>query len=157
MLALQALCLFDALGDDFLGQLDEFLKDDETYRGMGWKTSLPKAALEFARTLAADTWRRRQRYDDLLNHSVLDWRVERMAPVDRNVLRLGLHELLECPETPFQVVINEAIELARMFGETESPVFVNGVLDGIRRELAALDEQTGSHSEDQQESGDGTI
>jgi N utilization substance protein B len=65
--------------------------------------------------------------------------------VDRNILRLGMHELFEHPETPPQVVINEAIELARHFGDADSPAFVNGVLDAIRREYAeASDSQPGS-------------
>ena len=68
-----------------------------------------------------------------------------MTPVDRNVLRLGLYELLEHPETPPQVVINEAIELARRFGDADSPAFVNGVLDAIRRSVV---EPADTHEDD---------
>ena len=65
------------------------------------------------------------------------WRIERMAVVDRNVLRMALHELLADPETPPAVVLSEAIEVAKKFGGAESGAFVNGVLDAIRRKLEA--------------------
>jgi transcription antitermination protein NusB len=61
-----------------------------------------------------------------------NWRLPRMAAVDRNVLRLGAYELLHVPEMPSGVAINEAIELARRFGSEGSPAFVNGVLDRVR-------------------------
>jgi N utilization substance protein B len=61
-----------------------------------------------------------------------NWRLPRMAAVDRNVLRMGAYELLFTPDTPSSVVINEAIELARRFGSADSPSFVNGVLDRLR-------------------------
>ena len=57
--------------------------------------------------------------------------------MDRNLLRLGLYELINMPDTPAAVVVNEAIELAKLFSDTESPAFVNGILDAVRRELAA--------------------
>lgn len=60
-----------------------------------------------------------------------NWTVERMAAVDRNVLRLGAYELLFCPETPKAVAIDEAIEIARRYGSQDSPAFVNGVLDRL--------------------------
>ncbi|PYV21786.1 MAG: transcription antitermination factor NusB [Acidobacteria bacterium] len=65
------------------------------------------------------------------------WRLERMAAVDRNVIRLALYELLHHPETPPKVVINEALEMARRFSGEGSVEFVNGVLDGIRKTLPA--------------------
>lgn len=61
-----------------------------------------------------------------------NWRLARMAVVDRNVLRLGAYELLYTPETPRAVVLNEAIELARRYGSKDSPAFVNGVLDRLQ-------------------------
>jgi N utilization substance protein B len=67
------------------------------------------------------------------------WRLERMAAVDRNLLRLALYELLRYPETPPAVVINEALEIARRFSGTDSVEFINGVLDSIRKTLRAPD------------------
>jgi transcription antitermination factor NusB len=59
------------------------------------------------------------------------WEVSRMAVVDRNVLRLALYELIEQPDVPARVVIDEAIEIGREFGDAETPQFVNGVLDAV--------------------------
>jgi transcription antitermination protein NusB len=64
-----------------------------------------------------------------------NWRVERMAVLDRLVLRLGTYELLAEPDTPARVVINEAIELARRFSGEDAAAFVNGVLDAVRKHL----------------------
>jgi len=138
MLALQAVCLYDSLGESFADDLDTFLHDAVNYGDLGWKQPPEPELLSFARALATGAWEHRARCDELLATYVPGWSVSRMQPVDRNILRLGLYELLECPETPHQVVINEAVELARRFGGSESPAFVNGVLDGVRRELAAL-------------------
>ncbi len=71
--------------------------------------------------------------DRQLSAAAENWRLARMAPVDRNVLRLGSYELLYTPETPPRVVLDEAIELARRYGSLNSPAFVNGVLDRILR------------------------
>jgi N utilization substance protein B len=60
-----------------------------------------------------------------------NWRLERMAAVDRNILRLGAYELLFAPETPAKVVLDEAIELAKRYGSAESAAFVNGILDRL--------------------------
>lgn len=129
--------MFDALGDDFSSQLDAFLTDTANRADLGWRRTPQPTVLSFARALADGAWRARARYDELLERHVPHWSVGRMQPVDRNILRLGLHELLEHPDTPPQVILNEAVELAQLFGGNESPAFVNGVLDGIRRELPA--------------------
>jgi len=71
--------------------------------------------------------------DRQLSVAAENWRLPRMAAVDRNVLRLGLYELLFAPETPPKVALDEAIELARRYGAKDSPGFVNGVLDHLHR------------------------
>ena len=72
--------------------------------------------------------------DRTLTATAENWRLSRMLPADRNVLRLGAYELLHDPAgTPLEVVINEAVELARRFGAKDSPAFVNGILDKIGR------------------------
>jgi N utilization substance protein B len=71
--------------------------------------------------------------DKRLSEAADNWRLPRMATVDRNALRLGAFELLHQPETPPAVAFDEAIELARRFGTADSPGFVNGVLDRLRR------------------------
>ncbi len=73
--------------------------------------------------------------DGLIERHAEHWRMERMAAVDRNLLRAAVAELLAYPETPRAVVINEALEIARKFSSPESVHFVNGVLDSIGKEL----------------------
>jgi N utilization substance protein B len=75
--------------------------------------------------------------DARLTAAAENWRLPRMAAVDRNILRLGAYELLHMPETPASVALNEAIELARRFGSADSPGFVNGVLDKLRESAAS--------------------
>jgi transcription antitermination protein NusB len=71
--------------------------------------------------------------DRRLSETAENWRLVRMAVVDRNVLRLGAYELLHTPDTPPNVALDEAIELARRYGSADSPAFVNGVLDRLTR------------------------
>ena len=73
--------------------------------------------------------------DPLIEKHAEHWRMERMAAVDRNLLRVAVAELLSYPETPRAVVINEALEIARKFSSPESVHFVNGVLDSVGKEL----------------------
>jgi N utilization substance protein B len=73
--------------------------------------------------------------DEAIRSAATNWRLERIAAVDRNVLRLGTYELMKEHETPAPVILDEAVELAKRFGEAESHAFVNGVLDAIRRRV----------------------
>lgn len=83
-----------------------------------------------------------------------NWRLPRMATVDRNVLRLGSFELLFSQETPGAVAFDEAIELARRYGSADSAAFVNGVLDRLRREAAEGPEKPVDKASDDKESDD---
>ena len=76
------------------------------------------------------------RIDPLITQHATNWRIERMAVVDRVILRLGVYELLCTPDTPPAVVIDEAVELARTFSADQAVPFVNGVLDAVHRALA---------------------
>ncbi len=71
--------------------------------------------------------------DQCIEQSAENWRLPRMGFTDRNILRLGVYELLKCPEIPPAVIIDQAIILAKKFGSEESGKFVNGVLDRINR------------------------
>ena len=73
--------------------------------------------------------------DELLARCSRNWRLERMSWVDRNLLRLASYELSRRSDTPARVAINEAIEVAKRYGTTESPAFINGVLDRVLGEL----------------------
>jgi N utilization substance protein B len=90
---------------------------------------------EFANGLVRGTTARLEEIDRLIGACAQNWRVERMAVLDRAVLRLATYELLAEPGTPPKVVINEALELARAYSGEDAVAFVNGVLDGVRREL----------------------
>ena len=74
--------------------------------------------------------------DKRLAEASENWRLTRMATVDRNVLRLGGYEVLFAPDTPPNVAFDEAIELARRYGSADSSAFVNGVLDRVRATLS---------------------
>jgi transcription antitermination protein NusB len=97
--------------------------------------ALPDALRDFANGLVNGTVARVAEIDALLTAHAQNWRVERMAVLDRLVLRLAVYELLTAPETPPKVVINEALELARAFSGDEAVGFVNGILDAVRRRL----------------------
>ena len=88
-----------------------------------------------AERLAAGAQGRLEALDAAITTAASNWRLDRMAPVDRTILRLGAYELVAEPETPPAVVIDEAIELAKRFGEADSPGFVNGVLDAVRQQV----------------------
>ncbi len=78
---------------------------------------------------------RQMQIDELIQKHAQHWRMERMAAVDRNVLRTGVAEFLSSRETPRPVVINEALEIARKFSAPESVQFINGVLDSVGKDL----------------------
>ncbi len=77
--------------------------------------------------------------DEAIKKASTNWRIERMARVDRNVLRLGAWELLHKGDVPRAVILDEAVELAKRFGSEESGAFVNGVLDRIATDLGRVD------------------
>jgi N utilization substance protein B len=88
-------------------------------------------ALALVRGCAADN----EQIDAKIREASRHWRLERMARVDRNILRLAVFELLSMPDVPRKVTLNEAVELAKRFGDENSPAFVNGVLDRIASDL----------------------
>ena len=90
---------------------------------------------EFANRLVRGTISRVEEIDRMLVERARNWRVERMAVLDRLVLRLAVYELLAEPDTPARVIINEAIELARAYSGEEAVGFVNGILDAVRKDL----------------------
>jgi N utilization substance protein B len=83
-----------------------------------------------------------ERLDQLIRERAAHWRLERMAAVDRSILRVAVYELLHCPETPPHAVINEALEIARRFSGEGSVEFVNGILDTILKTLPARESKS---------------
>jgi N utilization substance protein B len=94
--------------------------------------------LSFLRQLVLGTVERLQRIDQVIGQYAVGWELDRMASVDRNVLRLAVYELLYEVETPVGVVVNEAVELAKAFSTPESGKFVNGVLGKMLSDLETL-------------------
>lgn len=97
------------------------------------------AVVTFARLLVSRTVEHVEEIDVLIQRHAENWRLDRMAIVDRNLLRLATQEFLYDKETPKTVVINEAIEIARRFSAQESPQFINGILDSIKKELEDME------------------
>jgi len=128
-IALQALYQLDVQGGDYIvnNGLQEFIvesSEDPGIREIAYFMS--KAAWEFHPT--ADTW---------FGRLAEKWPVYRMAVVDRNIMRLAAWELVNYPQTPPRVVLDEAINIAKEFSTAESASFINGILDAVLREHLA--------------------
>ena len=98
--------------------------------------SLPTRARERALELVLGVAINRKAIDEAISSGSTHWKVERLATVDRNILRIATYELLFEPDVPAEVVMDEAVEIARRFGGAPSPAFVNGVLDEIAKARA---------------------
>jgi N utilization substance protein B len=92
---------------------------------------LPQPTEDFARTLVMGVQTYRTYLDSIVGELAPEWPIEQIAAADRNVLRIAIYELLFEPDIPPKVAINEAVELAKMFGSESSPRFVNGVLGSL--------------------------
>lgn len=105
------------------------LTDFETER------SIAVESRDFLRALVDLVGNNREKIDTELEHSLTNWRLDRLSVIDRNILRLAAAELLYDKEIPPAVAIQEAIVLAEKYGTNESPRFVNGVLDALRKSI----------------------
>ncbi len=106
----------------------------EAFEGVAEHFEMPAGASDFARELVIAVSDHAAELDSLLAEHAQNWRVSRMAIVDRNILRLAIFELTRS-DTPHAVVLDEAVELARRYGGDASPAFVNGVLDAVARQV----------------------
>jgi transcription antitermination factor NusB len=120
----------------FLYQLDlHGAADPMPHEGEFWRRHPVDADTQaFAAGLVRGSKQQQATIDQLLAQYAEHWDLDRMAVVDRNILRMAVYELLWQPEVPAKAAINEAIEIAKKFGTTESSRFINGVLDRILRE-----------------------
>ena len=98
---------------------------------------LDEPATPFTRELAAGAAAQRDRLDALIEHHAEGWTLDRIAPLERNILRVALFELLERPDVPAEVAIDEAVEAAKELCSVETPAFVNGILGAVVREEVA--------------------
>jgi N utilization substance protein B len=121
-----------------IGRLD-VTRAAETFFEEQWVAPAPPPdeLRRFATDLAGETIRRLPAIDPLIAETAERWRPERMAVIDRLIMRMAACELLRDRETPAAVVINEALELARTFSTEDSVKFINGMLDGMRKKIEA--------------------
>jgi N utilization substance protein B len=127
-LALQILYACDIGGDE------DRMKVFETIAGSRPYSSDVR---EYSHKIVTSAWDSLSEIDALIRKHAVNWDLKRMAAVDRNVLRIAVAELRHCGETPPKVVMDEAVELAKIFSTEESSRFVNGVVDAVYKELSA--------------------
>ncbi len=120
-LALQMLFQYDMAGnapDTIVATFEDFQKSKANTR-------------EFAEKIFRGTVTHIQEIDDMIQAQADNWRLSRMAIVDRNIIRMSIYEFMHERDTPKLVIIDEAIEIAKKFGTQKSSQFINGILDGI--------------------------
>ena len=120
-----------------LFQLDMGKQNEDQVRQTFWneRKDLDEKVRGFSDDLFRIACERRDEIDQIIERNAEHWRMDRMAAVDRNLLRAGVAEFLGFPQTPRPVVINESLEIARRYSTPESVQFINVVLDSVAREL----------------------
>jgi transcription antitermination protein NusB len=103
----------------------------ETLRGFRDGIETSQKVREFAEGLAQGVQEHRTEIDAAIKARSKNWSIRRMPKVDLNIMRMAAYELMFCPEIPRKVTINEAIEIAKIFGDKDSASFVNGILDDL--------------------------
>ncbi|UCE62187.1 MAG: transcription antitermination factor NusB [Phycisphaerales bacterium] len=121
---MQALCQWEVHHDESPDVLEDFLDDLGSTR----------ATVKYAVDLTQKFWSRRKDVDRRLAGVLQNWDLPRISPVDRNVMRVAVVELL-AKSVPAKVAVNEAVEIAREYGGEDSPRFVNGILDSVLKDL----------------------
>jgi N utilization substance protein B len=125
----------------------------EELTGNYWEAfgdDMGNVARDFSDSLARGAIAHLDDIDDLIKRRAENWRIQRMAVVDRNILRLAIYEFLYEADTPKTVVINEALEIARRFSTFEATQFINGILDAIKRDLEGNQSASASATNAQQ-------
>lgn len=121
---------------------DDFLDRDRSLDeiGLGQRFAdfsilyqINKKARPYALDLLSGIVERLDMIDAAIREHATNWRLERIAATDRNLLRVGIYELMFADDVPAQVAINEAVEIAKRFGGEDSPSFINGVLDSVQQ------------------------
>lgn len=108
---------------------------DEVFAGFNAIQDLNRDAFYYARRLVDGVYGRLDEVDAVLARYAEHWKIHRMAAVDRNLLRLGIYELMFLKDIPFPIVINEALEIIKEFSDQEGTQFVNGILDSASQEF----------------------
>ncbi len=110
--------------DDAFNQFDEILKDKK----------IKGSKAEFARKLLEGILAHIEKIDEIIKNHLIGWDFERMDAVDKQILRVGIYELLYT-DTPYQIVIDEAVKIAKNFSEDKAKSFINGILDKVAKEI----------------------
>jgi N utilization substance protein B len=122
-----------------LYQIDISRTSPEEALGLFWKLEpADDDVMGFARTLVRGVATHRHRIDGLISDASTNWKLPRMSYVDRNILRLATFEIIGLDEVPPMVSVNEAIELGKRYGTTDSGSFINGILDRVARNLKVV-------------------
>src|ERR1035437_8672562 len=130
-LALQYLYMLDVLAGKDVPTFDDYLRE---------QPQPPDASsVEFARGLVQNVAAHKAELDTEISAVATNWNINRMAAVDRNILRLGLAELIAHPDTSHKIILNEAVELAKVYSSDEAGAFVNGLLDRLREKVRPAD------------------
>lgn len=108
---------------------------DEVFAGFNAIQDLNRDAFYYARRLVDGVHGHLEEIDAVLARFAEHWKIHRMAAVDRNLLRLGIYELMYLKDIPFPIIINEALEIVKEFSDQEGTQFVNGILDAASREF----------------------
>lgn len=119
--ALQILCEVDSVGHDLSEVVERRVADDAP----------PFASEQFLRNLLGGVFDKSEEIDRIISEFAPNWPILQMATVDRNLLRMAIYEMVLSSDAPPKVAINEAVELAKVFGSDSSPKFVNGVLGAV--------------------------
>jgi transcription antitermination protein NusB len=90
---------------------------------------------EFTRELAEGVEEMREELDEQISEQAVDWRIDRIAPLERAILRVALFEIVHRPDVPDEVAIDEAVETAKLYCGAQAPGFVNGILGGILKRV----------------------
>lgn len=118
----------------------EFAKpepDAQTLLQASWVSDLlPQAVRDFTEALVIGTLAHRDEIDGLIQAASMNWSLDRIGLVERNILRFAIYELLYVQEIPARVTLNEAVEVAKKYGAAEASVFINGILDRISHDYA---------------------
>ena len=108
---------------------------DQVFAGFSAIQDLNRDAFYYARRLVDGVHGQLEEVDAVLQKYAEHWKIHRMAAVDRNLLRLGLYELMYLKDVPFPIVINEALEIIKDFSDEDGTQFLNGILDAARKEF----------------------
>jgi transcription antitermination protein NusB len=146
-IAMQAMYQLDVQGDAFL---------DDGLQAFIYESTEDPDTREMAYFMGKSAWAFHKQADEWLGKLAAKWPVYRMATVDRNILRLAAWELVNYPQTPPKVVLDEAINMGKEFSTADSGGFINGILDALLKEHITLTGKSAEAAGESQNAGDGS-